>query len=353
VPRAALALTVLLLAAPGRAAPPAQDELAPAVDAAVKKGLAFLARSQSKDGSWTQYPDNPGHPAISGLSVMAFLSAGHVPGEGPYGRVVERGVRAVLKMQNRNGLFAHDSGHEMYHHGICTLMLAEVVGMTQGPLAAEVKKALEKAVGIILVAQRKQNTPNRGGWRYNVAGDDSDMSVTGWQVMALRAAKNVGCDVPPEAINMALAYVKRSRDAETGGYGYTPGGGVTVPCTGTAILCMAVCGQKVRDLPETQKAGAYLLRFPPDDPRAEGTFSHGSYFFYASYYCAQATFQLGGNYWAAYRPRLFRALLKRQKKDGGWEDPGGHGTSYATAMAVLSMAVEHRFLPIYQRGEEP
>jgi rhamnogalacturonyl hydrolase YesR len=181
-------LMILAFALPAFADKPARRT---ALDDRIDKALAFLYRTQDDDGYWRAGGQGK-DVAITGLSVMAFLSAGHVPGEGRYGETIEKGVRAVLKMQQPTGLFAHSSGHVMYHHGICTLMLAEVVGMTNGELAKQVKPALEKAVAIILKSQRK-NPPHRGGWRYNTdPNGDSDISVTGWQLMALRAAKNVG-----------------------------------------------------------------------------------------------------------------------------------------------------------------
>jgi hypothetical protein len=335
------------------AAPPRQDEHTKKIDAAVQKGLKYLAGAQNGDGSWGTYRNGGRHPAISGLAVMAFLAAGHVPGEGPYGQVVEKGVRAVLRMQHPNGLIAAEAGHEMYHHGICTLMLAEVVGMTQGPLVADVKKALEKAVAIILTAQRKQQTNYKGGWRYRVAGYDSDMSVTGWQLMALRAAKNVGCDVPPESIDLALDYIKRSRNPDSGGYCYTPGGGVTIPCTGTAILCLAVCGKRVKEMPEAQKAANFILRNLPDNARTRSTFARGGHFFYSIYYCTQAMFQMGDNFWEGFRPAMQKTLLDMQNANTGSWTGDSYGPNYASAMAILALAVEYRFLPIYQRGEEP
>src|SRR5437899_12419384 len=98
---------------------------------------------------------------------MAFLSAGHVPGEGKYGRTISDGVSWVLAQQRPNGLLASEGGHEMYHHGIATLMLCEVCGMLDKERGKEVRKAAEKAVALILKAQRTQ-MPHRGGWRYRV-----------------------------------------------------------------------------------------------------------------------------------------------------------------------------------------
>src|SRR5262249_12580735 len=160
--------------------------------------------------------------AITSLAVMAFLSAGHVPGEGKYGKVIEKAVAWVMDRQRANGLIANDGGHQMYHHGIATLMLAEGWGMPGKGKGKEGPKAVEKAVLLILKAQRTQGV-NKGGWRYRVEHHDgSDISVTGWQVMALRAARNLGCDVPPKTIENAVEYIKSCQDARTGGFKYTP-----------------------------------------------------------------------------------------------------------------------------------
>jgi hypothetical protein len=343
-------LAVALCCAPLAAAePPAKRA---AVDDAIDQALLFLARTQEKDdGSWKAGRLGK-NPAVTSLAVMAFLSAGHVPGEGPYGETVEKGIRAVLKAQQANGLLATEGGHEMYHHGICTLMLAEAAGMTDGRLGDDIRKALEKAVAVILKAQRTSGD-DKGGWRYRVAPvDGSDISVTGWQMMALRAAKNLGCDVPPDAIDRAVEYVKRCQDHASGGFRYTPrggSGGVTIPCTGTSILCLEICGKEHHHSDEALQAGAFLLKNLP---------RWGSpHFFYGIYYCSQATFQLGDNYWNYFRPHLHETLLHNQKENGSWVggdfDGQTYGPNYSTAMGVLALTVEYRYLPIYQRGEEP
>jgi hypothetical protein len=292
-------------------------------------------------------------PAVTSLAVMAFLSAGHVPGEGPFADNIEKGIRYVLGTQQTNGVLTTNGSYEMYHHGISTLMLAEVAGMCDGKLGKEVRKALEKAVEVILKAQRTSGA-DKGGWRYRVANiDGADISVTGWQVMALRAAKNLGCDVPPEAIDRAIEYIKRCQDSSTGGFRYVAGGGfggVTIPCTGTSILALEICGKAHHHSDEAVKAGGYLLKNLP----RWGTM----HFSYSMYYCSQATFQLGDNYWNYFKPHMHEVLLKNQTKDNGaWigtdNDSQVYGTYYTTAMGVLSLTVEYRYLPIYQRGEEP
>ena len=359
------ALTAVLAATPAAAQPPPRDAVTEAVD----RGLAFLARSQNPDGSWSSgmnmfgaFPRGAARTAgngdltVTALSVMAFLSAGHVPGEGPYRDAVDRGVRYVMANQARTGLFAAPFGGqtEMYYHGICTLMLAEAVGMTDAALAENLRLRLTAAVKVILDGQRKSG-PHAGGWRYQVVGFDADLSVTGWQMMALRAAKNVGCDVPADRIQAAVEYVRRCHHPATGGYAYVAGtGNVTIPCTGTGILALELCGKDFHATPEAVRAASYLLKNPMT--------ARSPHFYYGVYYTAQAMFQmgdaLGANYWATYREHLHRLLLADHPQDdrGAWDGRGSdarYGPAYGTAMAVLALTVEYRFLPIYQRFEEP
>jgi len=312
------------------------------VEQSVDRALAFLASMQEKDGSWHAMAQPS--PAITSLCVMAFLSAGHVPGEGPYQANVEKGVRWVLKQQQPNGLIQGGFGLEMYHHGICTLMLAEVIGMTDPALATELKPKLEKAVALILQSQKNSTGVHRGGWRYRPDSPDADISVTGWQLLALRAARNVGCDVPAERIDAAVEFLLRCRDPRTGGFCYTPGGRVTSACTGTCILGLELCGKDRHHSREALQAGSYLLK----NPLKWGD----EHFSYTVYYNSQAMFQLGHNYWSFFRPQLHKVLLDNQQRNGGWLSPDGVGPTYTTAMAVLALTVEYRFLPIYQRHED-
>jgi squalene cyclase len=351
--RTQLVAFLLVLAGAGTAgvAQPAKREKAD-FEKAVDKALLFLHTERRSEGAWPSADDNTSVSATS-LAVMAFLSAGHVPGEGRYGKTIEDGVRAVLKHQQPNGLIASRGGHfQMYHHGMATLMLAEVGGMTTGKLNKDVRKALEKAVGVILKAQRTSGG-YKGGWRYQIEhAGGSDMSVTGWQLLALRAAKNLGCDVPAETIERALGYVKRSHHP-SGGFTYEAVGrrSVTLPCTGTGVLALELCGgKKEHHSPMVLKGAGYLVR----RENLDALDNMNGYYFYSIYYGSQATFQVGGSYWSAYRDRLHKALLRHQRADGSWQGGGenGWGPNYCTALAVLALTVEYRYLPIYQRGKD-
>jgi hypothetical protein len=337
-------LLILALVARPVAAQDAASKSKPDPDRAIRRALDYLKASQAADGAWEAGFGKA--TSVTSLAVLAFLAAGHVPGApGPYRESVEKGIRYVLAHQKPNGLIVSNTSHgPMYCHGISALMLAEVVGMSADPaLAEEARGALSKAVDLILKAQDLSKGKNHeGGWRYQPTSRDSDLSVTGWQVLALRAAKGAGCNVPSGQIDKALDYVKKCA-VRDGGFAYQPGGGPNNPRTGTGILALEICGSHLT--PEAVAGAEYLMKHPPR--------WGNEYFFYEAYYCAQATFQVGDRYFDAYHPKLAAILVERQDKDGSWLSGDGNdrsgGRPYCTAMAVLALAVEYRYLPIYQR----
>lgn len=331
-------MSMLLAGRPAIGQTPVPDRLSERVD----RGLAFLALLQEKDGAWLLGSER--NTAVTSLAVMAFLSAGHVPGEGPYRSNVEKGIRWVLNQQQTSGLFCNAAWEDMYQHGISTLMLCEVAAMCDSKMASEIKPKLEKAVKLILQGQRTQKNIYLGGWRYKIDSNDADMSITGWQILALRAARNLGCDVPKERIDLAMQFVQQCRDPRTNGFCYMPGSQVTTACTGTGVLTLELCGKERHHSREALLGGSYLLKAPL-------RYTDG-YFFYEAYYASQAMFQLGNNYWNVFRPQLHSVLLDNQQRNGGWLTNNYTGTSYSTSMAVLALTVEYRLLPIYQRDED-
>jgi hypothetical protein len=314
------------------------------VDQAVARALEYLAARQRPSGGWEVDAFGGEATSATSLAVMSFLAAGHVPEEGKYAATIRRGVQYVLDHQHPDGILVSRHGHgPMYCHGISTLMLAEVYGMLDEPQAGACKQALEKSVRLILAAQQvKKDAHQAGGWRYQPTSRDSDLSVTGWQLLALRAAKDIGCDVPAESIDQAVDYVRRC--SAGGGYGYQArAGGATAVLTGTGLTALQVCGA---DTEAEQAQGRAYLTHHPLNPR-------DAWYFYGVYYCGIGGYKLGEEAWKELRPKLFEPLLALQRADGSWSADGGNergfGTIYPTSMAVLSLTVEYGYLPIYQR----
>ena len=339
------------------------------VDEAIDKALAFLARNQltqkdsvrqgrtsiSLDGSFASTLQ--GNTGITSLCVMAFLSKGHTPGTGPYGDVIDRGIDYILSSQRtEDGLLVgpRRTHGVMYSHGISTLLLSEVSGMVDKERQKKIDKVLPRALRLIMNAQaRRKPTSHYGGWRYNPTSSDSDISCTGWQLMALKSARNNGAGVPRANIDTAVKYILRCRTTG-GGFSYQPGGGAGLARTGTGVLCLEICGR--RGHKAATDGGEWMLRNLPVVASVRRGYG-GTHFFYGMYYCSQAMFQLGGKYWEKWAAAMYEVMLKHQVKgsgkkrtdaEGSW--PGGRGGScYSTAMGVLAMAVSYRQLPIYQR----
>ena len=322
-----------------------QDRIAEHVDQSIVAALQFLDRQAAQSGAWKT--DQHGEStAATSLAVMAYLAAGHVPGEGPYGDCIGRGIRWVVRQQRSNGMLVGDtpSHGPFYSHGISTLMLAEVVGMLEPRMATDTRRALEKAVLLILTGQEvSKSTRYAGGWRYQADSRDSDLSVTGWHLLALRAARDAGCDVPAENIDRAVAYIRRLSVQGNRGFGYQSPHGATPTRAGTGITALEVCGE--HHTKETLGAAEYLLAHPLRPEQ--------HYYYYGVYYCSVGLFKVGGHYWDRARPLIYKPLLDEQAADGSWKARSGSergaGRVYATSMAVLALAVEYHYLPIYQR----
>jgi hypothetical protein len=189
----------LLLAPLPHAAPAAADRAARAkLDEPIARGLAFLAKQQKADGSFDDPEDQQQHRVVtSALAVLAFLSAGHTPDVGRYGIAVRGAVDYVVAQVPDEGYVGQVDGSRMYGQGIVTLALAQAYGIE--PDAERRRKqnaALRKLVKVILAAQDvKKEEVYRGGWRYEPKATDSDISLSGWNALALRAAQDVGVPV--------------------------------------------------------------------------------------------------------------------------------------------------------------
>jgi hypothetical protein len=309
------------------------------VDQAVDRGLEWLAKNQDKTG-W--FAGGYGKTnAVVGLATMAFLAKGYTPGRGKYGDELNRCIDYILTNRRRNGsLDAGHGGGGMYSHCISTLVLSEVSGMVDPDRQKKIDKVLPNALKLILQAQRvKKNDSYKGGWRYKFTSRNSDISVSGWALMALRSARLNGARVPDEAIKDAMGFFKRCQRPD-GQFGYTPRGSGGLARTGVGLLALELTGE--HDSKLARKAGDSILRHI----RLKKSLRTNRYY-YAVYYCSQGMFQLGGEYWETYAEKLFDDVISKQQADGRWQT--GSYRAYSTSMCVLSLSVVYRQLPIYQR----
>ena len=333
------------------------------VDASVDRGLAWLASQQQQDGSYLTLPS--GQPGITGLAVMAHLAAGHVPGEGPYGRQLEQAIRYILRTQQADGLFSYarpqgrasrgNASHAAtYNHAIAGLTLGEVYGMCGDDLNESIRQAIERGLAWTIRHQqfRKPRAEEQGGWRYINRPDESDLSVTSWQIMFLRSAKNAQFDVPREPLMQAIGFVQQCYDRRTGAFLYRPPSAGSEPylsrgMVGGGILILSLAGE--HNTPMARRAGEWLLG------QSFAQYNQGpDPYHYAAYYASQAMFQLGGKYWEGFYPELAQTLIRSQRGNGAW-DPERHsngiqfGSCYTTSLAVLALTTPYQLLPIYQR----
>jgi hypothetical protein len=331
------------------------------LDRAVDRGLAFIAKSQKPDRSFPA--PIGGQPGVTSLCVMAFLARGHQPGKGPYGAQLDRAIDYVLDAQypssgaimpeRFNGAGDLGSG---YSHAISGAMLAEVYGMTDSKRRERIRTAVVKALDYTrkLQVRPKRNPGERGGWRYiHKDSIDSDLSVTAWNLMFLRSARNAEFNVPQEWVDEAMGYVHRSFDANNRFFVYALTGGnryTTRAMVGAGIVALALGGEHRSET--ARMAGDWILRssFEPYN----NFHNRADRYHYGAFYCSQAMFQLGGEYWQRFFPGLLRVLAEAQRSDGSWAldsiaEDAVYGSVYSTSLAVLALATPYQILPIYQR----
>ena len=316
-------------------------EMTEPLDAAIASGFTYLASSQQDDGSFGGGRYNK-HVGITALACLAFMADGHLPGRGPYGDIIDRGLDFILDQQAETGLLAADTSHgPMYGHGFAALFLGEVYGMTQGGAdtarSDRVHDALVRAVRLIVQTQNGE-----GGWRYNPVPYDADISVTICQIMALRSARNAGIEVPKETIDRAVEYVRKCQNND-GGFRYQlQGGGSAWPRSAGGLASLYYSGIYEDDALDSGLS--YLARsaLPGSNNRSE------AHYFYGQYYSAQAMYLAGGEFWANWWPKAREELIERQLEDGSWADRHAGG-AYGSAMALIVLQMPKRYLPIFQK----
>lgn len=356
-------------------------------EAAIELGLDFLARHQSPDGSWSFNNFGQGRSgyeaeraaiqadtAATGLALLAFLGAGYDHFDDKYQERVAAGLNYLVQNQREDGdLYLPQDDYsnrvaQLYSHGIASIALCEAYGMTGDP---QLQKPAQRALDFIAASQHEQ----RGGWRYT-PGYMSDLSVTGWQLMALRSGELAGLEVPQETYERVIKFVERCQANRNDGsrYVYNPyaantpaqahGRHPSTVMTSVGLLMRLYTGWN-REHPDMIRGADHLLANLPalgtqNAPARIGTIGNPLRDTYYWYYATQVMFHMKGKYWQAWNDTLHPLLVSTQTQTGplaGSWDPrlpvpdkwGPHGGRiYITTMNLLSLEVYYRHLPIYE-----
>lgn len=345
---------------------------------AVERALDWLARHQDADGRWdagaykspdgTVVPGQDDHTihcppgeichgtcayweadtALTGLSLLAFLGAGHTQIDGgKHAKTVARGLEFLLASQKPDGDLRGDSkAVGMYCHSMAALALCEAYALTGD---ARLRRPVERAVNFLVLAQ----APGGMGWRYSPRERLGDTSVLGWVVMVLKSAREVGIPISEPVRAGTLAWLDRVAAGPARGLArYQPGKEVTPSMTAEAWVCRQFLGTGGPSAASTEAAD-HLLRNGPD---------RGPVNLYYWYYGTLAMFQHGGGAWtrwnASVRDRLVQTQRLTGHQAGSW-DPNTEGAYdryggriYCTALGTLTLEVYYRFLRLYDAPSE-
>lgn len=328
-------------------------------EAAVARGLRWLANHQNPDGSWslTDFEraarcNCGGHGAVGGksagtaLAMLPFLGAGQTQEAGKYKDVVSRGLVWLMENQESDGDLragAHDNSG-MYAHGQAAIVLCEAFAMTGDE---RLRRPAQKAIDFIVKAQYRD-----GGWRYRPGppSQAGDTSVVGWQLMALQSARAANLTVPEGTLEMAGLFLDGVQSDGGARYGYQRGHGPTPTMTAEALLCRMYLGWN-KSNPAVGEGVRWLLEnHPPEHDRPN---------IYYWYYATQTMHHYGSREWDEWNLRMRDVLVDTQETQGhaagSWRPRGDHasagGRIYMTSLAVCSLEVYYRHLPIFKRIE--
>ncbi|HEV7279797.1 MAG TPA: hypothetical protein VGN57_06240 [Pirellulaceae bacterium] len=320
-----------------------------ATEDSVKLGLGWMKRYQQPDGRWLlsgPYTngcslDNPA--AATSMALLAFLGDGHTPMEGEFRQAMTKGADALLRLQDSDGNFyvGPDGQHRLYTQAQATIAVCELYGMTGDE---RFRKAAELAVEYCVRSQAPE-----GGWRY-YPGQESDTSVTGWFVMALKSAEMAGIDVPQESFDRISGYLDRVQDEEGWRYKYRIiERDFSKTMTAEGILCRQYLGWQRDDL-RMKKGVDYLLQSPIATDERE---------IYYWYYASQTMHHYGGAEWEAWNENLREVLPaiqeKKGREQGSWsprDDEWGSvgGRLFMTSLCLYTLEIYYRHLPLYQQA---
>jgi hypothetical protein len=311
---------------------------------AITRAEAFLLTMQQPNGAFYDSKSRfvrHGY-AMTSLSLLALADSGHKPIDlNMKGIAMTRGLDFVLSEDprlHRSGGYFGVEGSRMYGHGITTLCLTTMMRIGVHPRQeARLREVNLQAVELILKAQRtRKSTPRYvGGWRYTPTSQDSDLSISIWQILALVSARKAGINVPKESIDLAVRYLKRSyfsgRNARgipiimSSGFGYLPGQRPEYAMTAAGLLGLQMCEDKLS--PES-KGSTHWLAKQELNPRTE-------WFYFGTYFYSQAMRGEEKN-----RQKTQEVLLGLQKDDGSWVGNSSReraGRVYSTTLALASL----------------
>lgn len=319
---------------------------------AVENALRWLAEHQMASGAWSVVHDthkckgrckNNGSPerfdtAATGLALLAFLGAGYTHQDGQYQDTVQRGLYFLMRsMEDTQGggswMYTSDKG--MYNHGIAAFAVCEAYQMTGDP---DLRRAAQRGADFIAYAQNYV-----GGWGY-LPGKPGDLTISGWQVMALKSAQAAKLSLPGNLTFRLDKFLKTQQVEGEPFYGYRkPDKQAT--CTAIGNLIRLLRGRSPTD-PDSLKAAEYLL--------AQGVDRTDVYF---NYYVSLYLFHIGGPTWESFNAPVREYLISTQAtgghEAGSWYFDNQYGKVggrlYTTAMAAMTLEVYYRYQPLYQQ----
>ncbi len=335
----------------------------PECEMAVSRSLAWLKSQQNADGSWGR--TNKG--AMTGLTLLCYLGRCETPDSAFYGDNVRNGMLYLVELARKNsyGLVAEQvvSDSATYEHGIATYALGEMYSFYRlgNRSLPGLREAFEKGVQVIIEQQNQQGSWTYGGKNagmphaYNKDSRGEDLSVSGWQFQALKAAKHSGLKIAglDAAIKRCCDYLE-SKQTKDGGFGKTNRDEHynQWSLTGCGVLGLQTLAHN--KVTPVKKGIRFLREFLTSEPLDWERNCN----LYCWYYYTQAFFQAGADDWKFYNAQFLPQILGAQQPDGSFKRgrpnwPAGDAADaiYRQCLCTLQLEVYFRYLKVASRDK--
>lgn len=321
-------------------------------EAAVDGALRWLAAHQHNDGGWSFRLDDPHGPcdgrcsnpmknpddaptprtAATGLALLAFLGGGHTHLSGEHADTVRRGIY-YLRGQARETSFGVDlQNGSMYGHGIATLALCEAFVLTGDE---ELRELVEGATMFCAAAQH-----TGGGWGY-VPGAPADITLTAWQIVALKTAEQKKIWTPSEVIPKAKAFVLTLANEARSRFGYKSPE-PTLSTTAMGLLLQLYFGHQ----PEETGMAEGLDWIAAQGPSPTDVY----YDYYAMLALHHSRHRRRMDFARAVRDHLVATQARGGHEEGSWHFVDRYGSVggrlYTTALCALILQTPYRYVPM-------
>ena len=333
-----------------------QQAVAPDINP-VPRGVRWLLKAQNRDGSWGLDAHMPSEISCTVVAALALMAGGNTERGGPDPECVEAVRKAYgFILQRARRMRGNIAGGEVTlvqtklgHHAhtfFSSVFLSQVYGMRGTWVRTEDVEELKDHLSSLTAQIVKSQEPD-GSWHKETFGS---LKATCMAWLALRAAASSGLDVESASVEKTVKFIKAQWNPQTKLFDKTTGHGnyQTIYATASCLRVLYAMGEG--NSPEAKGATEAFMQFVKTGQMGAAFLTVEGEDYLSAALVSQALLIEQDKRWNAWFPWISNELAKRQAKDGSWTTTACiSGRTFATSCALLTLQTPYRLLPIMEQ----